>query len=90
MCNEILNDALLKILKGADRTINQNILLLIPALSALGFGEYYEICFLIIFGLILSTVATISVAFTFYAYTCLLYTSPSPRDGATSRMPSSA
>ena len=23
-------------------------------------------------------------------YTCLLYTSPSPRDGATSRMPSSA
>ena len=24
------------------------------------------------------------------AYTCLLYTSPSPRDGATSRMPSSA
>ena len=69
MCNEILNDALLKILKGADRTINQNILLLIPALSALGFGEYYEMCFLIIFGFILSTVATISVAFTFYAYT---------------------
>ena len=25
-----------------------------------------------------------------YAYVCLLYTSPSPRDGATSRMPSSA
>ena len=24
------------------------------------------------------------------AYACLLYTSPSPRDGATSRMPSSA
>ena len=24
------------------------------------------------------------------SYTCLLYTSPSPRDGATSRMPSSA
>ena len=25
-----------------------------------------------------------------WTYTCLLYTSPSPRDGATSRMPSSA
>ena len=25
-----------------------------------------------------------------YGYICLLYTSPSPRDGATSRMPSSA
>ena len=25
-----------------------------------------------------------------YAYTCLLYTSPSPRDGLLSRMPSSA
>ena len=25
-----------------------------------------------------------------FIYTCLLYTSPSPRDGATSRMPSSA
>ena len=25
-----------------------------------------------------------------YGVTCLLYTSPSPRDGATSRMPSSA
>ena len=25
-----------------------------------------------------------------YYYDCLLYTSPSPRDGATSRMPSSA
>ena len=25
-----------------------------------------------------------------YPYICLLYTSPSPRDGATSRMPSSA
>ena len=25
-----------------------------------------------------------------YAYTCLLYTSPSPRDLSTSRMPSSA
>ena len=26
----------------------------------------------------------------FQIYSCLLYTSPSPRDGATSRMPSSA
>ena len=32
---------------------------------------------------------TISSA-SYYSYTCLLYTSPSPRDGATSRMPSSA
>ena len=27
---------------------------------------------------------------TYHTYPCLLYTSPSPRDGATSRMPSSA
>ena len=26
----------------------------------------------------------------YYGYTCLLYTSPSPRDGLLSRMPSSA
>ena len=30
------------------------------------------------------------VVFNAYEYYCLLYTSPSPRDGATSRMPSSA
>ena len=29
-------------------------------------------------------------AFTHYSYACLLYTSPSPRDLSTSRMPSSA
>ena len=28
-------------------------------------------------------------AFNYYAYTCLLYTSPSPRDATLSRMPSS-
>ena len=31
-----------------------------------------------------------SSTFTVHPYSCLLYTSPSPRDGATSRMPSSA
>ena len=36
-------------------------------------------------------IALPSVASSLYwAYSCLLYTSPSPRDGATSRMPSSA
>ena len=33
---------------------------------------------------------TDSLKATTLVYTCLLYTSPSPRDGATSRMPSSA
>ena len=33
---------------------------------------------------------TVSDYYSVYYYTCLLYTSPSPRDGATSRMPSSA
>ena len=31
-----------------------------------------------------------TLLFRFIQYICLLYTSPSPRDGATSRMPSSA
>ena len=30
------------------------------------------------------------LAFSYIGYTCLLYTSPSPRDGLLSRMPSSA
>ena len=34
--------------------------------------------------------ATIGFSFTGKSKPCLLYTSPSPRDGATSRMPSSA
>ena len=33
---------------------------------------------------------TIGFEFSTRVYVCLLYTSPSPRDGATSRMPSSA
>ena len=37
-----------------------------------------------------SVIATGGVAPYAYLWSCLLYTSPSPRDGATSRMPSSA
>ena len=37
-------------------------------------------------GAILPSLASLAM----YAYTCLLYTSPSPRDLSTSRMPSSA
>ena len=38
-------------------------------------------------------IITVFIVFSYYMYEfsyCLLYTSPSPRDGATSRMPSSA
>ena len=36
------------------------------------------------------TLSKFEAAFKLEMYICLLYTSPSPRDGATSRMPSSA
>ena len=36
------------------------------------------------------TAASVSVEFSLASYTCLLYTSPSPRDKRQSRMPSSA
>ena len=38
----------------------------------------------------LGLLAIIGVLFAFYMYSCLLYTSPSPRDISGSRMPSSA
>ena len=69
MDNQIIERAINRALKKSEVSINQNILLLLPSLSALGFGVHYDIPVLIVFGLILSTIATISVAFTFTTYT---------------------
>ena len=41
-------------------------------------------------GMTAKTIGILFVAFTVCIYACLLYTSPSPRDLSTSRMPSSA
>ena len=60
----------------------------------LGFGEitsgFAPVEVAVVIGTSGTTGNAKEVALTAHAITCLLYTSPSPRDGATSRMPSSA
>ena len=73
---------------------------LIKAARAHGnFAEYTPICLILLYFLELTVGATNTVHFygiclvlgrLVHAYGCLLYTSPSPRDGLLSRMPSSA
>ena len=54
------------------------------------FSELVLTSFLFFFTSKYSVEISITVYSLFYLYTCLLYTSPSPRDGLLSRMPSSA
>ncbi|HJG72437.1 hypothetical protein [Alistipes finegoldii] len=69
MDNPTVEKAIIRALKKTETSVNQNVLLLIPSLSALWLGVHHDNPPLIIFGLILSTIATVSVAITFYAYT---------------------
>ena len=67
--------------------VNLTLALLVSALFIFIAGENpYQAIKLIIYG---SFGYIEGFAYTLY-YTCLLYTSPSPRDGLLSRMPSSA
>ena len=49
--------------------LNQNLWGLVVGLGALGTAEYFELCLLRLFGLILSAVMTLSLIVTTFAYT---------------------
>jgi hypothetical protein len=49
--------------------LNQNLWGLVVGLGALGVGEYYELCMLRLFGIIVSVVMLISLVVTTFAYT---------------------
>ena len=49
--------------------LNQNIWAMLLALTTLGASEYYDLCTLYWFGLVLSGLSTLSFVFTITAYT---------------------
>lgn len=49
--------------------LNQNLWVLVVAFIALGASEYYRLCTLFWFGVVLSTISSISMIFTLVAYT---------------------
>lgn len=53
--------------------LNQNIWGLILALLTLGTAEYYELCTLYWFGLVLSIITSLSFLITLFAYTINYY-----------------
>jgi hypothetical protein len=56
-------------LSNVNVNLNQNLWFLIVTLAALGAAEYYNLCTLYWFGLILSSIASISFSITLTAYT---------------------
>ena len=85
--SNILENNIVQTAASAGESLAAGVIFTIPALVLLGYSEtfdYVEIAKIAAIG------GLIGVLFTVPLRSCLLYTSPSPRDATLSRMPSSA